>query len=164
MWPRWFSSSLKVSYGRKRRKVYFSIFFWGGGGGLRQPVCKIAASLHWTIYLLIWSIDGMRSGRRKPKYSERNMSQCHFTHQKFHIDHAGLYMRLCGEKLESVTCLPLQRTSRKWEKLTSTSPAYISFLVVRYYEQATRRCQGWIGWAWGRLQYAVFRKHQSTYL
>jgi hypothetical protein len=24
--------------------------------------------------------------RRKPKYSEKNLSQCHFVHQKSHVD------------------------------------------------------------------------------
>jgi len=44
----------------------------------------------------IWCTEETRTGRREPKNSETNISQCHFTHQKFHMKWAGLNMRLCG--------------------------------------------------------------------
>jgi hypothetical protein len=28
--------------------------------------------------------------RRKPKYSGKNLSQCHFIHHKYHMDWAGI--------------------------------------------------------------------------
>jgi hypothetical protein len=28
--------------------------------------------------------------RGKPKYSEKNLSQCHFVHHKFHMDRPGI--------------------------------------------------------------------------
>jgi len=40
----------------------------------------------------VWSTDGMTL-TRQPQYSEKNMSQCHFVHCKYHMDWPGTKLR-----------------------------------------------------------------------
>jgi hypothetical protein len=40
-----------------------------------------------------WNIGGMMIGREKPRYSERNLPQCHFVHQKSRMDCLGIKLR-----------------------------------------------------------------------
>ena len=36
--------------------------------------------------------------KEKPKYLEKNLSQCHFVHHKSHMDSCGIELSLFGEK------------------------------------------------------------------
>jgi hypothetical protein len=38
----------------------------------------------------VWSAGGMILTRIKPKYSYKNLSQCHFVHHKFHMKWPGI--------------------------------------------------------------------------
>jgi hypothetical protein len=40
-----------------------------------------------------WTSNGMIIGRGKPKYSDRNLVQCHFVHQKPYKYHHGIEPR-----------------------------------------------------------------------
>jgi len=42
---------------------------------------------------------GNKTDQAKPKYSEQNMSQCHFDHQKSHTDWSGIEPSLQGARL-----------------------------------------------------------------
>ena len=56
-------------------------------GLLCNPVMKMISFLCFSTLMDHWwnEID-----RGKPKYSEKNVSQCHFVRHKFHMDRSGI--------------------------------------------------------------------------
>jgi hypothetical protein len=65
--------------------------------------------------------------RGKPKYSGKNLSQCHFVHHKSHMDRPGIRLPLCLKNVIKPEIYKMPRTSslntagaiiRRWEMRT----------------------------------------------
>ena len=51
---------------------------------------------------------GNKNDEGKPKYSERNASQCHFDHQKSYTDWSGIEPSLQGARVTTAACATTQ--------------------------------------------------------
>jgi hypothetical protein len=57
---------------------------------LRNPVMKMTMMIIIFVLFLVMEHRWNEINRGKPKYSEKNLSQCHFVHYKSHMDWPGI--------------------------------------------------------------------------